>query len=179
MKQIILLLALIVSLGSNAWAGNTINPLGDGDHLPWPWGGTECPFPWEDIPGTWKVETKSGLHHTFEFEITNVLSNGSRVFEVRRYNHDGEMVAKGRGLSPAGQRVVRAAVNSLLPHEGAYSSTYWVIVRSYVEEENVHFCTPESRITLVTTRPLAESCGPDSHYVIEKIPGEPATYWYK
>ncbi|MCB0342893.1 MAG: hypothetical protein H6626_12570 [Pseudobdellovibrionaceae bacterium] len=134
------------------------------DTLPWPWG-TECPFPWQDIEGMWKMRSNVEGSY-FEFTVISELEDGSRVFEVTHYNEDFEIIAAGRGLAPSGKRIVRAAMHSPEEYKGRPYS-YWAIVRSY-ERTNDYGCGGDL-VTAVTFRPVEQAEGVDHHYILEKV----------
>lgn len=153
-------LALLLATSAFAYA-----PTSDPDDpLPWPWG-TECPFPWHNIEGIWMLEGKQAADQ-FQFRVISVWDNGTHVFEINRYDKNGQLVGKGQGIAPSGQRIVRAIMYSVLA-DGFVGERYKVIVRAYKESENIT-CSGEL-ITVLTIRPLTGSGPREVHYIINKL----------
>lgn len=146
---------------------NATIPMGEGgDTLPWPWG-TECPFPWNSIEGMWEEkEPKSGAFYEtyFEFEIIEVWQSGTHVFRVNQYDGTGSMIATGKGVSPSGQRIVRAM---LLPTtQSERNKSYFVIVRAYTEDR---FACSDQLVTVLTMRERGATLDKDLHMIIKKF----------
>lgn len=135
------------------------------DIWPWPWG-TECPFNWTDIEGRWELVGES-LKNYFEFEVLSVTEEGSRYFEIRRYDENGVLFSIGNGYSNPGEKIVRAAMYQY--KEGKErGEVYWVIVRWYKKDKETS-CRSKSQVTAITIRPQLDREDNQSHYVIHKV----------
>lgn len=136
------------------------------DLFPWPWG-TECPFPWQEISGSYQVQSKDrGIYswHFLSFEVNDSKREDLKFLKITQYDHRGIIQAEGRGYSKKDQRVVRGV---LTPVDG--SSDYAVIVRSYVKDTK-KLCRGDNLVTAATFCPLrGRKCLEDSNYVLEKI----------
>lgn len=134
------------------------------DLLPWPWG-SECPFPWTKIEGTWTVR-KDDSQEKFTFEVTGTWENGTNVLEVRRYDGKGRLIGVGEGISPKGERVVRAVMTGFGPHAG---KSYWAIVRTYSEKisNRKNSCARGKLVTVITLRPT-DGSSEDVHLIVDK-----------
>jgi hypothetical protein len=150
-------------LGSIA---NASSILGEGgDTLPWPWG-SECPFPWNSIEGMWEEKepkTEGFLETYFEFEIIEVWESGTHVFRVNQFDGEGNIVATGKGVSPSGQRIVRAMLLPTADSEDRKS--YFVVVRAYTEDR---FTCSDKLVTVLTMRERGAPLDDDLHMIIKK-----------
>ncbi|MCB0411139.1 MAG: hypothetical protein KDD22_01350 [Bdellovibrionales bacterium] len=161
----------ILTLGALIFLGGMGSRSFADDVLPWPWG-TECPFPWANFSGEWRVSQVDGLGmlaDSFEFNVLGTSGEGDRnyYFEIKRWNREGELVARGRGFALEKTRIIRAALIS--QEADGSSNSYWAIVRGYQSKKS-SYCRND--ITMVLTlRPIEGSDQKDSHYVIEKVRG--------
>jgi len=144
--------------------GYGINSGLTGDVWPWPWG-TECPFPWENIEGAWQVKDSVYLTYFVFKVIYEDEKDGSRHYEIFRYNRDRELIAFGRGIAPKGKRIIRAAMHTVGLNT---AGSYWAIVRAYVKQ-NENSCSMDSIVTAITIRPIKGSPEMDVHYRVEKV----------
>ncbi|NQY99380.1 MAG: hypothetical protein HRT45_01765 [Bdellovibrionales bacterium] len=165
MKKLLAILGVLVLIGFGSVAQAT-SVLGEGgDTLPWPWG-SECPFPWNSIEGMWEEKepkTEGFLETYFQFEIIEVWQSGTHVFRVQQYDGEGNLVAEGKGVSPRGQRIVRAM---LLPTDSTgEAKSYFVIVRAYTEDR---FSCSDKLITVLTMRERGAPLDDDMHMIIKK-----------
>ena len=166
---------LLISAPSSSFAStlynNSSEVLGDGDALPWPWG-SECPFPWDEIEGMWKATSPDQMGRQFapslgyyQFEVVSVWVSGTRVVEVTKYSPEGEIIGKGRGYAPEGQRILRAVI---LTSEGLNLPNHRVIVRSYNESATAS-CS-SSLVTVLTARPMSDDRTQETHFILTKVP---------
>lgn len=134
-----------------------------GDVLPWPWG-SECPFPWSKIDGDWS--TRGTIHEQFSFVYKGETKNGSRILDVSRFDEDGRLIGEGEGVSPKGERIVRAAMVGVGPSKG---KSYWALVRTYRENQaGSKSCTKNKLVTVITLRPVGSTQTEDVHIIIDK-----------
>lgn len=132
------------------------------DWLPWPWG-SECPFPWSKIDGDW-VTRDSLTPERFTFTYKGELKNGSRILDVRRYDFNDELVAVGEGISPRGERIVRAAMIGAGSEKG---KSYWALVRTYRELQKKS-CSHTKQVTVITLRSASATGESDTHFIVDK-----------
>ncbi|MBK9041061.1 MAG: hypothetical protein IPL83_18245 [Bdellovibrionales bacterium] len=150
---------------------SALEPLaGADDPVPWPFA-NHCPFPWQEISGLWKViEPRGGPTDFFEFTTEGVTRRGSRIVEIRRFSSSLKAIATGRGISPAGQRIVRFAMVNLEP-KASQEASYTVFVGNYVEKSKLS-CDKDRVFTILTIRPYLEENPAanvlDRHFIIEK-----------
>lgn len=135
------------------------------DLLPWPWG-SECPFPWTKIEGTWSVRSDESPNQKFTFEVTGTRENGTKVLEVRRYDGKGRLIGIGEGISPKGERVVRAVMTGIGPDAGNF---YWAIVRTYSDKapNRKNSCAQGKLVTVITLR-STDGSSEDIHLIVDK-----------
>ncbi|MCB0351597.1 MAG: hypothetical protein KDD38_10465 [Bdellovibrionales bacterium] len=164
MKKVLMLMALIL-LSLPSFGSSSFDTMGD-DLFPWPWG-TECPFPWSDISGLYKVQSKEGgqfSRHYLVFDVSDSSREDLKFLTIRQYDRNGVLYAGGRGYSQKDQRVVRGVLS---PENG--DPDYAVIVRSYVKDTGA-VCRGENLVTAATFCPLrGKKCMEDSNYVLEKM----------
>lgn len=135
------------------------------DLLPWPWG-SECPFPWSRIEGEWT--TRGSLTpERFSFTNKGELENGSRVLDVKRFDFEGELIGVGEGISPRGERIVRAGMVGVGPDKG---KTYWALVRTYRELEKKS-CSRTKQVTVITLRSASHDGEKETHFIVDKEDG--------
>ncbi len=164
MKKVLMLFAVML-LSLPSFASSQYDTKGD-DLFPWPWG-SECPFPWKEINGRYRVQAKgSGIYsrHYLVFEVSEGFSEGIKFIKIWQFDSEGALYAEGRGYSKNDQRVVRG-----LLAEVETGKEYSVIVRSY-ERDSKNTCLNGDLVTAVTFCPLrGKKCLEDSNYVLEKM----------
>jgi hypothetical protein len=178
-QRILRLLALmILGLGLSPLLYSNVARAGDDEVLPWPWD-TECPFPWETIDGNWVVMSASdregvqqsvGINQDrFEIHIEYTSYDGTRYFQIRRYDQYGRLRATGRGYSPKAAKIIRAAMFAL-DDQGRSNpgETCWAIVRAY--QSDVNLDCDDDLTTVITVRPISQNAATtsDVHYVVSK-----------
>ncbi|MCB0420283.1 MAG: hypothetical protein KDD61_04770 [Bdellovibrionales bacterium] len=134
----------------------------DDDIWPWPWG-SECPFPWNDIEGLWRIKNKQNAGY-FRFELTKTDHSEGFLVRIDHIDMDGNVTASGSGFASYSQKIVRAALHSTVA-EGKKS--YWVIVRAYEMDKNVG-CSGSVQ-TVVTLRPVYSDKSWELNYEIEQV----------
>ena len=101
--------------------------------MPWPWA-TQCPFPWDTISGHWKV-VADNVDMSFVFKVVNQSDVGELYLAVREYNNQGELVAKGFGVSSSGSFGVRAAMKYVNNDDQNMDKLgYWLHISAFVEK---------------------------------------------
>jgi len=169
---------LALGLALTIWCGNTtsavakearrqiqtnVQPMGD-DLFPWPWG-TECPFPWEEIKGLYRVKAMaSGPYngHYMEFNVKRDDSHDGLAFlEISQFDRNGKIYAHGAGYSQKDERIVRGVLK-----EDATGREYAVMVRTYRKNENAS-CSTGGLVTAITFCTLrSKKCMTDLNYVL-------------
>lgn len=101
---------MLGSVGAHALSSDvsTLRPAGDRP-TPFPWG-TELPFPWNDIRGTWWAQQEN-FGSYFTFRVVSSHADGLNKLRVRQI--DGEtckQIAVGVGIEGA-DRVVRVQMS--------------------------------------------------------------------
>lgn len=141
----------------------TAKPSSADDLLPWPWG-SECPFPWTRIEGEW-VGRSQDYTERFALTVTRELENGSKVLEVKRYDSYDNLIARGEGIAPRSQRIVRAGMVGV----GEYSGeSYWALIRTYSETQR-RTCSKSKQVMVITLRPTNEKSGDhDVHIIVDR-----------
>lgn len=132
------------------------------DIWPWPWG-TECPFPWNDIEGLWRIKDKPDAGY-FRFALTKTSHSEGFLVKVEHLDANGDVTAVGSGFTSYSQKIVRAAMHSKIPGR---TTSYWVIVRAYEMDKNVG-CAGSVQ-TVVTLRPIKSGKSWDLNYEIEQV----------
>jgi hypothetical protein len=135
-----------------------------GDVFPWPWG-SECPFPWREIEGTWMVKGEdnsffNGNSLTFDVKKED---DGVKVLEIAQFDREANLRARGNGFSEKDKRVVKGIMTS-----EQTGKNYTVMVRSYSKKSKS--CRSTDLVSAITFCPLrGKKCLQDSNYVLEKI----------
>lgn len=113
-RMILALVALVLGIGSTSWGASTAGqclpynksePLRDpGDAFPW---GSELPFPWRGIQGTWQTNI-GGCVSYFSFKPKTAA--GVKQLKVTQYDPiTCQIVSEGVGFES--DRVVKAVMN--------------------------------------------------------------------
>lgn len=157
------LLALMFFIPNLGLKPLQILPSAGAEVLPWPWG-SECPFPWTRIEGSWVANTSGGAQR-FDFLIVGSLSNGTVQLMVKWYDSFGNMIGQGEGLAPKTERIVRAALAGMGAEE---SNSYWAFVRTYMAKKGKKTCAKNQQVTVLTLRP-ADGKGDERHFILEKL----------
>lgn len=162
-----MLLVFVLSLfASVSFASKGDLGFGD-DVFPWPWG-TECPFPWAEIEGAYKVRGFAGrgqyTGYFIHFERTQAANQNFEVLQIKQFGRRGQLIAKGQVYSSRDQRIVKGILRSVTDnHE------FVVIVRSYMKDRQAT-CQPADLVTAITFCPLrGRRCLADSNYTLEKL----------
>jgi hypothetical protein len=163
MKKFFVIL-MMLTLSVSAFAGG--NETKGGDLFPWPWG-TECPFPWKEIEGTYTVHSVvKGLPfngHIVTFR-TQKSDEDVRYLTVTQSDRRGYIYATGKAYSQKDQRIVKGVLKT-----EADGSEYVVMVRSYTTKKEAS-CRNSDTVTAITFCPLrGRKCMTDSNYVLEKV----------
>ena len=141
--------------------------IGD-DLFPWPWG-SECPFPWRDINGTWKVIGPKGAYyngHILIFDVQTEDEKSVKFLEIDQYSSTGAFYAGGHGYSEKNKRIVKGILKTDVGNKN-----YVVMVRSYSKDQKT--CRGSDLVTAVTFCPVrGKRCMDDSNYILERF--EPA-----
>lgn len=147
------------------------------DRWPWAWG-TECPFPWNQIDGTWVVQSidQSGPNHGHSLRITSGSrgSSASKFLSVEHFDKRGKLVAAGSstGRSSKSDRVMDVGLVRL---QSPYTS-YKVLLRSYLLKTEIlsgaapdyNTCSSQKTVMTVTFCPLrGRKCLEDSNYLLD------------
>jgi hypothetical protein len=136
------------------------------DLFPWPWG-TECPFPWQEIEGSYLVHGPKGgpyNRHVVSFEVIEQQQSGKKHLLVKQFDRRGYMVASGKAYSQKDQRIVRGILKS-----EETGRNYVVMVRTYAKGDNKS-CRSADLATAITFCPLrGKKCMEDSNYVLELL----------
>lgn len=160
-----MLVIFSISYMSEARAFETsVHTYGD-DLIPWPWG-SECPFPWREIEGTFMVKKGKGgpySGHVMEFTVIESPKDGVNYLEINEYDSKGKPYASGKGFTQKDKRLVRGLLTTA---DG--SRKYTVIVRSYVRSENAK-CADSDLALVAAFCPLrGKKCLDDSNYELVK-----------
>ncbi|MDZ4660287.1 MAG: hypothetical protein SGJ18_01575 [Pseudomonadota bacterium] len=127
-----------------------------------PWG-TEVPFPWKQIEGTWIYEK---VQNKFEFHVIAVYEDGTRVVQVTELDHDNQILARGLGVAGPDRRIVRAAMQS---EEGSYL----LLIRAFKDDKECVY--GRKLMVVVTIRSMdPKSQTKDRNFVINKQAEEPS-----
>lgn len=168
-----LMVIIFSALSVCAFAGNgDATPTGD-DLFPWPWG-TECPFPWHEIEGRYRVLAQKGqpyAGHLMTFRVINDTGLEAPYLMVTQYDRSSRIFATGRGRAqPEDTRIVRAAMSPTRQHD-----RYSVVVRVYdgVKAHSIggsSMCMQRDLVPAVTFCPYrGRRCMIDSNYILQKI----------
>lgn len=140
--------------------------------LPWPWD-TACPFPWAEIEGAWEVEAPRTEvlplppRDEFQFKITYAAPDGTRYFNISRYNPSGVKIAEGSGQAPDYMKIIRAAMLEIDEDGHKGREGYWVFIRAY-QENSVKDCFSDLT-TVLTIRPWTMVREEDTHFILSKV----------
>jgi hypothetical protein len=164
MKKFILIL-LASLIGASVWAGSAKSFDGDDDLFPWPWG-SECPFPWQKIQGTYVVKAlKTGAHAGHILKVSaqeKKDQSGIQFLSIEEYGREG-FYASGQGYAQENERIVKGILK-----EENNDKSYTVMVRSYAKEQ--HGNCNSGLVTAITFCPLrGKKCMTDSNYILERM----------
>jgi hypothetical protein len=155
-----------VSPASIADGQGYIGIYGD-DVFPWPWG-SECPFPWAEIEGTYKIRGMGGRGpysgHYVSFEAIESKVQNVKLLSIMQYDRRGQLYSKGQVYSSRDQRIVKGILRNIKNND-----EYTVIVRSYVKDRT-STCRDSALVTAVTFCPLrGRRCLNDANYTLERL----------
>ncbi len=135
----------------------------------WPWG-SEMPFPWKGIKGTWLAES-NGLSTYFTFRTVHT-ADGVNQLQVRQYDSKTcQLLATGAGYEE--DRVVKAVL--LTPH-GVYELTVHVFRESDIRDRVSRLIAKSidnQTVTVMNISSLA-SADPRLTLELEKVNMDPA-----
>jgi hypothetical protein len=168
MKLVNLVLSFLIGFtslvsGATNFQGEEIGIRGGIGPLPW---GTEVPFPWDEIEGTWKAVGSGGI--MLNFEVTGyVESSKSRIVSLKLFkqskNSKYNLVRPAPCIAPEGQRIVRCQGNWGIENP-------FIIVSAY--NEKVKDCSGkerDERVTWLTIRWSEDETGLDESYRLVKV----------
>lgn len=161
-----LLIVILLGLAMPLLAGSRDSDVKGDDLFPWPWG-TECPFPWAEISGSYilKSQTPSAYAgHYLIFEVNHEARDGLKFLNISQYDKFGRLFASGRGYSQKDQRIVKGILKSK-----ASGREYVAMVRSYVKEKKLSCTQGQNLVTAVTFCPLRSKKCLESSYALEKL----------
>ena len=161
MKFIFVILAVsVMSLTAHSGAPGT-----KGDMVPWPWG-SECPFPWSGVEGTWRVDPVSQSEFAgYALEFHHYKEGAKKVLAARIFNASGEVLAVGHGFSINGGEVILLTMKNI-----STESRFRIYVRVYPEHGGLS-CSDRSRQVMVAAfcSPRGRKCLNDSNYILSRI----------
>lgn len=166
MKQVISILLLMLT---TSWAHgqyNYVRPMcyasatAKDDVRPWPWG-SEIPFPWRGIEGTWVAEAGECFRF-YAFEILKNEADGERILNVRHFDPN-TCHTYSTGIGYQQGKIVKAVMNG---DEGAYELKVHVFKEADVkarEAKEKGNCTASTvqplaskNVTVMTTNPMGK-----------------------
>lgn len=160
MKKLLLVMLLLV-VGNVATA--TVKEGGDGAPWPFTWG-KECPFPWDDIEGTWKVVgSKTGPNNgdKLVFTAEEDVANGELLF-VEHYNSKGALIGRGTGYADTTNKVTKSVMTGQ-----KIEDRYKLLVRSYSALKS-NICS-NRQVMAVTFCPIrGKKCMETSNYTLSR-----------
>ncbi len=133
---------------------------GGDSFVPWPWG-KEIAFPWNEMQGTWKVQTES-LTVYFSFKIVGTTNEIRQLQVTEHENRTCRVVASGSGYES--NKVLRALLRS------ADSDTPSVfLIRGFrtADVPCLEFPIDQTQVFVVSVRDI--SVNKSSHYMITKV----------
>lgn len=164
MKKLILpLVALFIAIGVSA---KSYEEGGDGAPWPFTWG-QECPFPWNQVEGEWRVDGSlrapySG--HRLLFTVDQDVTGGQLLY-VDHYDAKGDQVGEGTAFADKANRITRASMTSLDKTE---RQKYRLLVRSYSTLKS-NRCLKSSRVLAVTFCPVrGKKCLETANYTLKR-----------
>jgi len=155
---------LVSLMGAAVWAAKPNSFGGDDDLFPWPWG-TECPFPWQDIKGTYLVRSAKPAPHSGHFLKVSVDQKNDSIefLNITEYDENGQLYAKGKGYAQQNERIVKG-----LLYQAASGTSFTVMVRSYAENKSPQ-CLGDL-VTAVTFCPLrGKKCTSETSYLLQPV----------
>lgn len=172
MKSIILALVMFTSL-AGATGSKTFEPL---ERFPWDWG-TECPFPWTEVDGYYRVESideSKKMDGTYlKLESTDPESKeDNNILEVFQY--DGMKVLQAVGLAVAknSDRIITAYTRKV----GEEKASSKIMIRTYVADTQVSTkdsattCLQQQKVVTATFCSLyGRKCKETQNYVLVKV----------
>ena len=164
MKKLFWLATLVFFTSSTSLA------IEGGDGAPWPFDwGSECPFPWNQIEGAWKVQGTLKSPHSgdiLEFTLDEDVSSGHLLI-VEHFDKEGQIVGRGTGYSDKTNRVTKAIMTGLNKKEG---QRYRLLVRSYAALKATTGCFSKAqKVMAVTFCPLrGKKCLETANYTLKR-----------
>ena len=159
LKQFGLLVVLLLAFGLVAQARDP----GDA----WPWG-SEMPFPWNGITGTWAAEHE-GKTTYFTFKKIR-MADGANQLQVKQYEAGScKLVASGVGYEE--DRIVKAV---LLTRTAAFELTVHVFRQSDLKNSKSHMVQKaESKTVTVMSMASLEDNAERLTLELEKVDSDP------
>lgn len=157
MRKLLATMGLFLSLSAAAFgAQDGVVDIRGGDK-PFPWG-TEAPFPWKSIEGTWASEEMADV--VFVFKIIR-QDKGTRYLQVAVIDVEtGKSLAEGVGVARRNDRIVRSRVKSTTGAE------FYILLSNYQRKDPDGTVTEETYLTL---RPISNDPKKDRSYYIQKL----------
>lgn len=137
-----------------------------GDLVPWPWG-TECPFPWNQVDGSWEVKGRFGARydrHRLEFESAEDVAAGVKLLYINHYNQRNKLVGQGVGYSNKENKIIKAVMTDVT----GVTSGYQIIVRSYAEVKGQSCRNGKLSVAVTFCPRRSKRCQDDQHYLLVK-----------
>ena len=164
LKQFSLLTVLLLALGLGLGLVAQARDPGDA----WPWG-SEMPFPWNGIKGTW-VAQGEGASTYFTFKKVRMPDGGNQL-QVKQYETSTcKLLASGVGYEE--DRVVKAV---LLTRSVAFELTVHVFRQSDLISADSHFVQKAESTKTVTVMSMASLADANQRLTIElqKVDADP------
>ncbi len=170
MKFFALLVTLFCCLQTGAYGNSPYGkpsaialdaPILEGE-VPWPWG-SELPFPWESIAGTWSAENEK-FYTWFSFEVYPSQNGANPLIRVRQVDPlTRTEVASGIGFED--NKIVKA-------YMVGKDSRYFISVRAYRTDTD-HGPALTNSVTVLSISSAGTSGDFMYHLVLSKLSDKP------
>lgn len=167
MKTLIFALVLMMGIVSNA---KTL------DRFPWDWG-TECPFPWSEVDGYYRVlsvdgaKSKDGTYlHLVSPEPEAHEENP--ILEVFHFNSKHDLLTLGMGVASPEDKIIKAYTRKV----NEKNATAKIYIRSYIQDlasgssTKLVSCTNSPQVFTATFCSLkGRKCMETENYILKKL----------
>ena len=167
MRKFIFALVFMIGMASSA------KPL---DRFPWDWG-TECPFPWSEVDGYYKVKS-IGETKKMDGTYLHLVSpepqeqDENPILEVFHLDAEQELLSVGMGVSKTSDKIIKAFTRKV----GEKQASAKIYIRSYIQDTantvstNAAACKNSAQVITATFCSLkGRKCMETENYILQRL----------